>query len=262
MSNQEFILYVSIPLIIGGIIALINNEGINARINGLSNWLIEAKKRNTTKSHWFNRYLKKPVFWIFEIYLGWTADLSHGGLQSGIRLAMFIYISICWLALLVALAFFAIQLVIIGFVLYLVYLLLVQQGVIGRDEETTTTQKAKSRTLGLSGKNERINPETGEIEEEGLFGYSKTDRRVNPKTGKVQEKGIFGWQDTAVKVDQSSGEIQEEGLFGYEEAETKIDPESGIIKKKGLLGWEETDYRINPKTGKQQKKGIFGWDDV
>ena len=48
---------------------------------------------------------------------------------------------------------------------------------------------------------ERINPETGIVEEAGLFGWreksseSGTSERVNPDTGVKEERSLFGWRE-------------------------------------------------------------------
>lgn len=38
--------------------------------------------------------------------------------------------------------------------------------------------------------------------------------RVDPDTGKVQENGLFGWSDTEARIDPESGKIQKLGFFG------------------------------------------------
>ena len=50
--------------------------------------------------------------------------------------------------------------------------------------------------LGLKDTDTRIDPESGEIQERGLFGWKDTDERIDPETGKHQERGLFGWRDS------------------------------------------------------------------
>lgn len=128
-------------------------------------------------------------------------------------------------------------------------------------DNTKCKTERDNKIIGHAGYGKRVNPETGAIQEEGLFGYLDTDTRIDPKTGKYQKEGLFSWIDTETKIDQESGIIQKEGLFGYVDTDTKVNPETGIIQKEGLFGWVDTDKRIDPETGKSQHSGLFGWVD-
>jgi hypothetical protein len=113
----------------------------------------------------------------------------------------------------------------------------------------------------FSGSSHRVDPESGVVQEKGIFGWKDTDTRVEPGSGDIQERGIFGWQDTDKRIDPQSGVVQERGLLGYHDTDTRIDPETGVIQERGIFGWQDSDERIDPVTGKHQVRGIFGWKD-
>ena len=54
--------------------------------------------------------------------------------------------------------------------------------------------------------------------------------RIDPETGRVQRDGLFGWRDTDIRVDPESGIIQEDGLFGWKDTDIRVDPESGVVQ--------------------------------
>lgn len=269
MSFSFFSQYYYAPLLLtmsilsGATLALMNGSKPNAYMDKFAAWFETVKGRNKHKGHWFNRFIKQPILWTFALVFNPMAKIKHGGLRSGLILATFIIMTIGWLVLLAALLFLIVQLVIAAAMLYAIYIALKVLGVFSSDRaESSKPVAGQHKVMGVSGKNERVNLKTGEIETEGLFGYSSTDERIDPKTGKYQKKGLFGWEDSRTKIDQKTGNIQKEGFFGYQNTATRINPKSGVIEKEGLFGWTETEYRINQETGKKQKKGLFGWTDV
>jgi len=235
MSTFDFLLYLSIPFLIGSIIAVINHQKFNQRIDKMGDWFSLTKRKNAQRTHWFSRYFKRPMLWTFTTHFKWTANIRHDGLKSGIRLSIMLYLLACWITILLGLIFFAIQLVLIAIVLYLIYLFLVYQGVFGSDEKAHYVEN---------------------------FEMTDPNERIDSKTGKIQIKDSFGWTNTHVSINQETGEIHNEGLFGKKESTRRINPKTGIIEEKGLFGWQETDFRINKNSGKKQKKSILGWEDI
>lgn len=252
-------LLLTMSILLGAIFALMNGSKPNAYMDKFAAWFDSAKGRNKHKEHWFNRFIKQPILWSFTAVFQLVNLIRHEGLRSGVILTCFLLMACSWLLLLAALLFFAVQLAII------VIIFRVVQDLGDTDLDHVGSSKPawkRKQVLGITEKNERVNPKTGEIEKEGFFGYSSTDERIDPKTGKYQKKGIFGWEDSGTKIDQKTGNIQKEGFFGYQNTAKRINPKSGVIEEDDLFGWTETEYRINQETGKKQKKGLFGWTDV
>ncbi len=104
--------------------------------------------------------------------------------------------------------------------------------------------RSGNRTIGVAGKGQRINPETGRVEEEGIFGWDNTKSRTNPDTGIVQEKDLLAGK-IQIRINEETGKIEEEGFIGWQNTEMRINPDTGIIQKMGLFSWEDTDERIN-----------------
>jgi Flp pilus assembly protein TadD len=76
-----------------------------------------------------------------------------------------------------------------------------------------------------------------------------TEKRVNPETGILEEKGVFGWSPV-------------ENPDGHQE---RINPDTGVREEKGVFGWSPVENpdghqeRTNPDTGAHEEKGVFGW---
>lgn len=244
------------PLVIGGIIAAINADGVNNTTEKAEAWTRRTQTNTSLKDGWFSRYIANPILWIIIKFSDWTDGFKHRGLKNGTRVAATLYLLAAWCFIIYAALMIAVVLVIVGVILYIVFNVLINS-----NEDVKKGYERGRRIVGPTGSGRRVNQETGIIQEKGLFGYNDTEQRIDPDTGRVQTKGMFGWNDTETRIDQETGNIQKEGMFGYNDSETRINPDTGIIQKKGLLGWNDTEERIDPETGKHQKKGLLGWSD-
>lgn len=250
------VLLLLVPVFIGGIIAAINANQMNVAAESAETRLRGWQQHASARTGWFWRYVLNPLLWSIVKFCDWTDGFVHRGLKNGARVAATLYLVGLWLLLLYAAVTVVIAVVIFVIVLYVAAKVLSSSG--GSTEEIYSRPR---RVVGVSGKGQRVHPETGVIQEEGFWGWRDTERRVDPETGRFQEEGLIGWRDTDTRIDQNTGVIQKEGMFGFRDTETRINPESGIIQKQGLLGWRDTDERIDPETGKRQKQGLFGWVD-
>ena len=126
-----------------------------------------------------------------------------------------------------------------------------------KDEEL----KKALNYLGIKdrGASYRIDPNTGKVQKEGLFGWSDTGYRVDKESGKLQKEGWLGSYDTGDRIDPKTGKVQKEGLFGWSDTGYRIEKESGELQKEGCLGSYDAGYRLEKKTGRIQKQGWFGW---
>lgn len=243
------------PLLIGGIIAAVNSEAINNGTEKTEAWIRRMYYKISAKKGWFASLVIFPILWVLVKFSDWTDSFTHRGLKNGTRVTTTLYFIAAWCFLLY-LAFIVVVVVLIAIaVIYLLFKILTGAS------SSSDSGSGHDRIIAPTSSGQRVNPETGVVEEKGFFGWSSTNKRVDPETGKMQEKGIFGWDDTKTKIDQNTGNIQEKGIFGYNNTDTRVDPKTGVIQNKGVFGWNDTDERINPNTGRHQKKGVFGWND-
>lgn len=255
--NQELTLAIlaAFPLLIGGIIAAVNFEAINNGTEKAEAWIRRMYNKVSAKKGWFASLILFPILWVLVKFSDWTDSFTHRGLKNGTRVTTTLYFIAAWCFLLY-LAFIVVVVVLIAIaVIYLLFKILTGAS------SSSDSGSGRDRIIAPTSSGQRVNPETGVVEEKGFFGWSSTNKRVDPETGKMQEKGIIGWDDTKTKIDQNTGNIQEKGIFGYNNTDTRVDPKTGVIQNKGVFGWNDTDERINPETGRHQKKGVFGWND-
>jgi hypothetical protein len=250
------ILFLLSPLLIGGIIAIINIDEVNDSTEKAEEWTRKTQSKVSIKNGWFSRYISNPILWIIVKFSDWTDDFTHRGLKNGIRVAATLYLIGVWLYLLFFAFMVIVTLAIIAVVIYIVFKVLLNTN----DDVKQSYEKGR-RIVGAAGSGKRVNPNTGVIQKDGIFGWADTDQRIDPETGLVQTKGVIGWNDTETRINQETGNIQKEGVFGYNDTDTRINPETGVIQKNGILGWSDTDERINPETGRHQKNGMLGWSD-
>lgn len=245
-----------LPLVVAASIAAANSEVVNSATERAEAWLRALRTDLSHRSGWFAALVVRPVIGLVLKLSDWTDGFQNRGLKNGVRVGAALYLVAVWGLLLV----FALQIALtLAFIAAAIYIGL--KVLVSASPEVRQGYEVSKRVLGTAGPGQRINPETGVIQEEGLLGWRDTDRRVDPETGNLQKEGLIGWGDSDQRIDQESGVLQEEGLIGYRDTDVRIDPETGIIQKQGLLGWQDTDVRIDPETGRRQKQGLLGWTD-
>ena len=98
------ILFLSLPAICGGVIALLNS----AKVNDASEKLEALTRRRqgvvSVKRGFFSKWIIHPPLRVMVKLCDWTDSLAHRGLKNGIRVAAALYVLGFWL-LLVAYAF-------------------------------------------------------------------------------------------------------------------------------------------------------------
>ncbi|MCK9414536.1 MAG: hypothetical protein M0Q53_19695 [Prolixibacteraceae bacterium] len=259
MTDQTLrILILLAPLLIGGIIAAINADEVNETTENAEAWTRKTQSSVSRKNGWFSRFIANPVLWLIVTFCDWTDGFEHRGLKNGTRVAVTLYLVAAWCFVLYAAFMLAVVLVVGGVVIYIVFKVLASSN---SDSSFSQGFERGKRIMGAAGSGQRVNPETGRIQKQGLIGWIDTDERIDPETGNVQEKGFIGWKDTETRINQETGNLQHEGFLGYHDSDIRINPDTGIIQKKGLIGWIDTEERINPDSGKHQKKGLIGWID-
>ena len=121
------------------------------------------------------------------------------------RVTIILYLIGFWIFILLTLLLEAIKLLIIVGIIYVLIRLLFSSGNEPNSYDPIGENRSGNRTIGVAGKGQRINPETGRVEEEGIFGWDNTKSRTNPDTGIVQEKDLL------------AGKIQEPVLIRKQE---------------------------------------------
>jgi hypothetical protein len=253
----NIILIVS-PLIVGGIIAAVNSNGINDATEKVEAWVRKRQQIASNSNGWFSKYILNPVLWLVVKFSDWTDSFTHRGLKNGARALASLYLIGAWLFILYLAIMVVLIIIIAGVLLYVLFKIL---GASIQDENFNKGVRIGKGVFGPTAKGTRVNPDSGRIQKEGLLGWVDTNERIDPQTGKYQEEGLLGWKDTDTRINQETGIVQQEGLLGYRDTETRVNPETGIIQKQGLLGWQDTERRVNPETGRAQKQGLLGWVD-
>jgi hypothetical protein len=141
-----------LPIIIGGILALVNSKSVSEYDCKFKNWLSEKKGTLAAKKGKVSRFFFKPlVFSLFKISQ-WTESITHPGLRSGIRVACYLYI--------VGVAGFIAATAIYLIVLIVIVLLLLWLGLwlLENMGDSSKTEKVEY----VSRDNKKYDPETGE----------------------------------------------------------------------------------------------------
>ena len=245
-----------LPLVVAAAIAAANANVVNDVTERAERWVRATQLSLATRTGWFSRFVLNPLLAVVVRLSDWTDDFQHRGLKNGVRAAVALYVLGAWGLIL----FVALQ-VIVGLAIAALVLYVAFRVLLSSSPDVRRGYEASRRILGPASRGQRVNPETGVVQEEGLLGWRDTDRRVDPESGRLQTQGFLGWQDTDTRIDQESGRVQEEGLLGFTDTDVRIHPETGVIQKMGLLGWQDTDQRIHPQSGRRQKQGLLGWVD-
>lgn len=86
------ILLLITPLVIGGIIAVINADEVNNATEKAEAWVRKTQTNLGTKKGWFSRYITNPVLWMIVKFSDWTDGFEHRGLKNGTRVTATLYL--------------------------------------------------------------------------------------------------------------------------------------------------------------------------
>lgn len=96
MNQGTFnIIILATPIVIGGLIAAINANGINDTTEKVVAWT----RKQGVGSGWL-AYIINPILWIIVKFCDWTDGFAHHGLKNGIRIAATLYFIAAWLFIL------------------------------------------------------------------------------------------------------------------------------------------------------------------
>jgi len=125
--NQEtinIILLIS-PLVIGGIIAAINSNGVNDTTEKIEAWTRRTQTNVLTKDSWFYRYIINPILWTIVKFSDWTDSFTHRGIKNGVRIAATLYLIAAWCFLIYAVFMVALIIAIAAVVIYIIFKVLI-----------------------------------------------------------------------------------------------------------------------------------------
>lgn len=165
----EFVLLLS-PVILGSIIAMVNDKKVASFDSRFEDWLITKKNSLVGKRGKFSRFFLKPLVSSLVLITSWTQNVKNNGIRSGIRLASYLYISV-----IAAYIFFLIASVMIGLAIFLFLFWLVLT--IWRWNDTGESSAVKKVKFSFKS-NKKYDPKTGE--------------RIITQDGKTYRQNVFG----------------------------------------------------------------------
>jgi hypothetical protein len=234
----------------------------DSRLRRLDGW---ARARPTRA----RRYLVAPLVSLSLWTWVQSERVLNAGVRAGLRFTFILWLLLAAVTAIVTAVYFVVAVVLLGVALAVVSWVMhvvANDGAREMPRYESTPVRPRNRVVGLpgSGPNHgyRVDPETGVVQERGLFGWADTKRRVDPTSGVVQDRGIVGWADGKQRIDPQSGDIQDRGMIGWAGTGRRVNPESGVVQEWGAFGWADTNERFDPATGVRQVRGLTGWIDA
>jgi hypothetical protein len=243
------------PIVIGGIIAAINNEGLNGTIEKVEPWVRRRQQVAAQRGGWFSKYVTHPILWTVTKFCDWTDGIAHGGLKNGLRVTTTLYAIAVWLMLLYMAFIVVVIVVAIVVVLWIVGMIMsLKDG--GESEPATAAETRRAMHDGYS------------EEKETFSGRRYTEyygRDGQPiATEEVKERLLGGKHVQCYDKDGNeigTKELKERFLGGkYVQQYDKDGNEVGTSEnKERFLGDKYTEHRDanGNKIGTSEKKETF-----
>ena len=235
-------LLLTIPLVIGGLIAAVNATQVNDATEGAEAWLRRRQQRTSASGGWWSSYIFNPVLWAIVKFCDWTDGFVHRGLKNGTRAAARLYLIGLWLLILYAAVVIVIALVVIAIVLYVALKML-----------SGATESAEVR-----------HPRSNFVEDDddapahaGLRGkkvYSGTNWFNEELKGRVDEKGNL-YKGTNWFNEEKIGRIDDEGNI-YSGTSWTNEVKVGRIDEDGTL-YKGSNWFSEEKTGRIDEDGTI-----
>ncbi len=255
-AGMNLLLWIS-PLLIGGIVALLNKDGINEFTEKIEAWIRERQQRTSISSNWFSSYILNSILWVVVKFSDWTDDFTHRGAKNGVRVAATLYFIATWLYILFALLAIAFFIAIAGVIIYIIFKVLLNNnedfrkgfnaahGVFGKKERDDVTNYAglKGNKIyeGTNWFNEELK---GRVDEQGNI-YRGTNWFNEDKIGRIDEDGNI-FSGTNFFNEEKVGRIDEDGNvhkgtnWFNEEKTGRIDEDGNIHKGTNWFNEEKT----------------------
>lgn len=129
MTEQTiYILIAFTPLLLGGVIAVANNDSINNLTESIESGIRNRQQAVSQRGGWLYRFVLNPLLLILVKFSDFTDSFSHRGLKNGTRVVATSYFIAAWLYLMsIAFAIVA-GFVFMGFVTYYLFQYLNSKG--------------------------------------------------------------------------------------------------------------------------------------
>ena len=245
------------PLVIGGIIAAINAEGVNAATEKAEAWIRKTQSKTALKTGWFGRYIANPILWLIVKFSDWTDDFSHLGIKNGIRVAATLYLIAAWLYLLFAAFVIIASIAVAGFIIYVAIKVIFNSNndgksgyEMGRNLFQESKEKDATKMAGIRGQklysgSSWLSEELeGRVDEDGNI-YSGTNWFSEEKIGRISEDGTI-YQGSNSFNEEKVGSINKDGTINKgsnwfnEEKVGRIDKDGNIHRGSNWFNEEKT----------------------
>lgn len=259
MSQVTFysILWIA-PLLVGGVIAAANADGVNEATEKFEAWLRRSQATLSSKNGWFSSYILHPIFWIVVKFCDWTDTITHRGLKNGARAAATLYLVAAWCFIIYVAVVIVVAVLIVAAIFYVILkIFLSSDDSRSRYERVsevryTRAEREKediSRLVGVKGKriytgtnwfNEELK---GRVDDEGNI-YRGTNWFNEEKIGRIDNDGTI-YEGTSFFNETKVGRIDEDGNLHKgtnwfnEERTGRIDKDGNIHKGTNWLNEEK-----------------------
>lgn len=203
------------PIIIGIIIALLNKPTIDNSVEKFQTWLSYRKQLITPYSGKLNRFLTRPFLWLALKIRDWTSNISHSGIKSGLRIALYIYLGGLFLYLFITFVIIIAIIALIG-IAFIIYDKLTNPNN-DDSKDRSEVQKNVLNSVGLKGKriysgtnwfNEELQ---GRVDKDGNI-YKGTNWVNEEKIGRIDNDGDI-YEGTNVVTEEKIGHIEKDGTL-------------------------------------------------
>ncbi len=243
------VLVLCIPALCGGIVALVNSDGVNSISEKIEAWIRRRHGILSVKKDFSTKWIVRPPAGMIVKMCDWTDSLAHRGAKNGIRIATAIYVIGFWLLLTVYA--FMMALAVIFAVVFAVIMVIITFRVMGE----MLDGKGRRSGGGGSGTGNPLQGVgrglLGAVGKKGQKVYNGTNWLNEELKGRVDEKGNV-YSGTNWLNEEKIGKIDENGniLRGTswlnEELVGRVDEKGNIHKGTNWLN-EEKVGRIDEK---------------
>jgi hypothetical protein len=131
MNNYQ--IFLLSPLVIGGLIAVINNEGVNNFTEKIEAWIRRVQINAYGSSSFITNWFVRPIFWVLVQFHNWTDKMISHGLKNGIRITASLYFLLLAIYTAVAIGFVVVMAILVfyGFIFVMRFM--------GNEDSNSTT---------------------------------------------------------------------------------------------------------------------------
>lgn len=239
---REVILLI-IPLLIGGLIAGMNSNGVNEATERGEAWARQRQKRASAASGWPSRYVLNPLLWAIVTFCDWTDGFEHRGFKNGARVAATLYLLGLWIFILYAAVILVVAVVVIVIIIYFL--------AAATSKGSDDTETARTRSRPEKDDDEEVRAHVGV---RGKKVYSGTNWFNEELKGRVDDEGNL-YKGTNWFNEEKIGRIDDEGTI-YQGTSWMNEVKVGRIDEDGTL-YKGTNWFTEEKTGRIDEDGTI-----